>query len=185
MIFKALEFAARAHSGHYRKGTKIPYLLHPLQVARILIEQGCGETVVVAGLLHDTLEDTAATMDQLRECFGEEAADLVASVSEPNKSDHTWENRKAHTLRHLETAAPDTLILSLADKLDNIRAIREDGERLGETLWKRFNRPREKQKWYYERLARTFRQRIPDGLPGALVDSFEREVAAVFGRPPA
>lgn len=184
MIFRALEFADRAHAGHYRKGTKIPYLLHPLNVARILIEHDCREALVVAGLLHDTLEDTPVTLDQLREHFGAEAADLVASVSEPNKSDHTWENRKAHTLRHLKTAPPDTLILSLADKLDNIRAIREDCERLGEAVWRRFNRAREKQQWYYERLAGIFAERIPDGLPGDLVEDFRREVEAVFGRRP-
>jgi (p)ppGpp synthase/HD superfamily hydrolase len=183
VIFAAVEFAAKAHAGQYRKGTKIPYLLHPLNVARILIEHGCREAVVVAGILHDTLEDTPVTPDQIRERFGDEAAELVLSVSEPNKSDHTWENRKVHTLRHLDTAPPEVLLLSLADKLDNIRSIREDAERLGEAVWRRFNRSREKQEWYYRRLAEAFAGRIGDGLPGGPVAAFRDEVDRVFTRP--
>jgi (p)ppGpp synthase/HD superfamily hydrolase len=103
MIFKAIEFSTKAHTGLYRKGTKIPYITHPLNVAQILIEYECPESVVTAGILHDTLEDTQATVDDIRDAFGYEVADLVNAVSEPNKSD-TWENRKAHTIKHLKTA---------------------------------------------------------------------------------
>ena len=56
-IFQAVEFATKAHSGQFRKGTNVPYLVHPLGVCKILIEAGCSEDVVVAGLLHDTVED--------------------------------------------------------------------------------------------------------------------------------
>ncbi len=56
MIFKAIEFAAQAHAGHFRKGTKIPYIIHPLAVAKILIENEYSEEIVIAGILHDTIE---------------------------------------------------------------------------------------------------------------------------------
>jgi (p)ppGpp synthase/HD superfamily hydrolase len=179
MIFKAIEFATKAHSGLYRKGTKIPYITHPLNVAQILIEYECPESVVTAGILHDTLEDTQATVDDIRDAFGYEVADLVNAVSEPNKSD-TWENRKAHTIKHLKTASPEVLMISLADKMDNIKKIREDYEKIGNKVWERFNRPKEKQKWYYETLADVFSMRLNDPKTAFLVNHFRSEVNLVF-----
>ena len=182
MIFKAIEFATKAHSGQYRKGTKIPYITHPLNVAKTLIQLECSEPVILAGILHDTLEDTRVTFDELQKAFGNEIANLVKSVSEPNKSDWIWENRKAHTLNILKKeASQDHLVLSFADKMDNIRSIREDCERIGNELWKRFNRPKEKQKWYYEQLAEVFSERLSDDKCSPLIDSFNAEVKKVFG----
>ena len=179
MIFKAIEFSTKAHTGLYRKGTKIPYITHPLNVAQILIEYECPESVVTAGILHDTLEDTQATVDDIRDAFGYEVADLVNAVSEPNKSD-TWENRKAHTIKHLKTASPEVLMISLADKMDNIKKIREDYEKIGNKVWERFNRPKEKQKWYYEALADVFSMRLNDPKAAFLVNHFRSEVNLVF-----
>lgn len=180
MIFKAIEFAARAHSGDYRKGTMIPYITHPLNVAKILIESECREQVVAAGILHDTLEDTRVTFEEIRDSFGSEVADLVGAVSEPNKSDHTWENRKAHTLKGLKNASFEVLLISLADKLDNITSIREDIDRIGDKVWKRFRRPKERQQWYYKALADVFSTRLADGKEAALVIAYKREVNLVF-----
>ena len=179
MIFKAIEFSTKAHTGLYRKGTKIPYITHPLNVAQMLIEYECPESVVTAGILHDTLEDTQATVDDIRDAFGYEVADLVNAVSEPNKSD-TWENRKAHTIKHLKTASPEVLMISLADKMDNIKKIREDYEKIGNKVWERFNRPKEKQKWYYETLADVFSMRLNDPKTAFLVNHFRSEVNLVF-----
>jgi len=66
MISQAIEFAAGAHRGQYRKGSKIPYNIHPLNVGKILIEHGCFDEVVIAGILHDTVEDTPVTLDNIR-----------------------------------------------------------------------------------------------------------------------
>lgn len=144
MIFPAIEFAAKAHSGQYRKGTKLPYIVHPLGVARILIEHECPDEVVVAGVLHDTVEDTAITLEDIRRSFGDRVAQIVQAASEPDKAD-TWENRKRHTIEYLKTAPADVLLVSIADKLDNMRAIRQDYEKLGDAFWSRFNRPKESQ----------------------------------------
>jgi (p)ppGpp synthase/HD superfamily hydrolase len=178
MIFEAIEFAVKAHSGQFRKGTKIPYIVHPLSVARILIEHDCPEEVVVAGILHDTVEDTPVTIGDIRRSFGENVASLVAGASEPGKSD-TWENRKRHTIEYLKTAPLDVLFVSLADKLDNIRAIRADYEKLGDAVWSRFNRPKESQAWYYRSLADLFGARI-EGPFASLVKEFRSEVNKVF-----
>jgi len=180
MIFKAIEFAARAHSGQHRKGTKIPYIVHPLGVAKILIEYGCPDHVVIAGILHDTVEDTPVTLNEIKQAFGWDIADLVEAASEPDKTD-TWENRKNHTIGMLKTLSKEAAILVLADKLDNIRAIREDCERHGESLWHRFNRPRDQQKWYYENLATVFTDSLTDEGSWNLLNIFKAEVVRVFG----
>jgi len=179
MIFEAIEFAAKAHANHFRKGTKIPYIVHPLQVARILIESECPDHVVIAGILHDTVEDTPVTLDDIRQTFGKEIMDLVKAVSEPDKSD-PWELRKQHTIASLKTGTPDVLFVSLADKLDNIRAIKEDHEKIGDMVWKRFRRPFEKQKWYYEALADLFRSRTVNDQYKLLALLFDENVKTVF-----
>lgn len=179
LIFDAIEYAARAHREHYRKGTKIPYIIHPISVAKILIEYDCAEEVIIAGLLHDAIEDTAVTFEDIRRSFGEKVASLVKAASEPDKSD-TWENRKRHTIECLKTAPMDVLLLSCADKLDNIRSIKEDYERFGESVWKRFRRAKDAQKWYYSALADLFMSRA-EGEPAAtLFRQFCYEVQQVF-----
>jgi (p)ppGpp synthase/HD superfamily hydrolase len=180
MIFKAIEFAAKAHAGQYRKGTGIPYITHPLNVAKILIECKCREPVVSAGILHDTLEDTRVTDNDLITLFGTEVFELVSAVSEPNKSDYTWENRKSHTIKRLKEASQEILMLSLADKCDNMQTICDDYEILGDRLWKRFNRPKEKQKWYYETLAAIFSERLQQDGTEKLVDRFRSNINRVF-----
>lgn len=179
MIFEAIEFATKAHKGQVRKGTKIPYITHPLGVAKILLQNDCLQEIVVAGILHDTVEDAPVTIEDIRHSFGEKIASLVHGASEPDKSD-TWENRKRHTIEYLKTAPMDVLLVSIADKLDNIRAIREDYEKLGESLWPRFNRSKEKQSWYYQSLAHVFAERQIDQPFASLAAEFKSEVKRVF-----
>jgi (p)ppGpp synthase/HD superfamily hydrolase len=169
-LYDAIELAARAHHGQVRKGTEIPYLVHPL---------------AVAGILHDTLEDTPATLEEIRSHFGWEVADLVVALSEPDKQ-APWEERKAHTLEYLEQmATPDVLLVAVADKLDNMRAIRAGLASDGAAFWLRFNRPRENQKWYYQRLADVFERRITAGAGVVLAQAFKLDVERVFGENPA
>ena len=179
MIFHAVEFAAKAHDGQYRKVTKIPYIFHPLQVAGILSECGCTQEVITAAILHDTVEDAPVSLEEIRENFGEDVAGLVEAASEPDKT-LSWEERKRHTLNTLKAAPMDVLLLSCADKLDNIRSLHRDRSRLGEQIWSQFKRGKEKQAWYYHNLATTFSERA-DGEPGtSLFKSFWLEVQRVF-----
>jgi (p)ppGpp synthase/HD superfamily hydrolase len=179
-LYDAIELAARAHHNQVRKGTEIPYIVHPLAVAGILIRSQCSEDLVIAGLLHDTVEDTPITIEEIRSQFGREVAELVSALSEPDKK-ASWEDRKAHTIGYLERqASDDVLLISLADKLDNVRAIREGLESDRETFWERFNRPREKQCWYYERLGEVFSNRISRKPALTLLAAFKAEVNRVF-----
>ena len=131
MIDRAAKFAEQAHKGTHRKGTRIPYIVHPLETALIASMLTNDEEILAAALLHDTIEDTGVTYEDLKQEFGTRVADLVAAESEDKSK--TWIERKGHTLEHLKTA-------SLA----------RDYLLVGEELWQRFNmKDREKQAWYY------------------------------------
>lgn len=157
---KALIMAYQAHKNQKRKGTDIPYIVHPIEVAVILISNGENGDLINAALLHDTLEDTELTYQDILDNFGNKTADLVLSASEPYKTGKaklsaeeavsSWKMRKNHTLEHLKTADKDTKLLVCADKLSNIRSINEDFKKIGDKLWDRFNAPKESQLWYYE-----------------------------------
>lgn len=178
-IFKAIELAAKAHSGQYRKGTKLPYLVHPLNVATILIDHQASDEIVIAGVLHDTVEDTDVTLEEIREQFGNKVANLVEGASEPDKS-LSWEERKQHTIDYLKTAPADQLLVVLADKLDNVTAIRRDFEKYGDSLWSRFKRPKKKQAWYYQSLVDVFNSEVNDHPGLTLLDLFREQVSKVF-----
>jgi (p)ppGpp synthase/HD superfamily hydrolase len=179
-LYDAIQLAARAHHHQVRKGTEIPYIVHPLAVAGLLIRVSTPETAVIAALLHDVVEDTPVTIQEILSRFGPEVADLVTALSEPDKK-APWEDRKAHTIDYLEKkATDDVLLVALADKLDNIRAVREGLESDGETFWERFNRPRAKQKWYYERLEQAFSKSVRREPALTLLAAFKAEVDKVF-----
>ena len=184
MIFDAIEFAAAAHRGQYRKGTLIPYLMHPLSAARTVIDAGCPEHVVAAAILHDIIEDTPHTVGDILERFGPRVAQLVEACSEPNHRDASWEERKQHTVDDLAaTTDQEILMVAIADKLDNIRSIREDLALRGELTWSRFKRGRDQQAWYYRALSAAFSSRMSTDAGRRLAALFEEEVRLVFGRP--
>jgi (p)ppGpp synthase/HD superfamily hydrolase len=151
MINLALEVAAKAHKHQKRKGTNIPYIVHPFGVALILSQAGFSEELIVAGILHDVVEDTLISLNYIKENFGERVARIVEGCTESNKF-FTWKSRKEHTLQFLKTASYDIKIVACADKLDNIRAIVKTYSIYGEKIWKRFKKGREEQKWYYKGL---------------------------------
>lgn len=176
-VWDAIELAARAHRGQVRKSTGVPYLVHPLGVARLLIEHGLEEEVVIAGVLHDVVEDTPVTLEELEASFGARVARLVSALSEPDKS-APWEARKRHTLEVLREVPLEVVLASCADKLDNLRALEQDLARLGEALWASFKRGRAEQAWYYRGLAEVFQARHGEH---ALVRAYVELVPRVFG----
>lgn len=180
MVFEAIEFATRAHAGQYRKGTRIPYILHPLRVGTLLIEVDSPEPVVIAGILHDTVEDTPVTLQEVAARFGERVATLVDSVSEPDKR-ASWDERKRHTVERLRHADADTLLIACADKLDNIRSMRRGELRTGAIFWDRFHRPRDDQAWYYREVSSAIGRVAPSGPLALLWPELEREVRELFG----
>jgi (p)ppGpp synthase/HD superfamily hydrolase len=142
------EFADQMHAGQVRKSTGDPYITHPFAVARTLRDAGLGDIAEAGGNLHDTVEDTEATIAQIRSLFGPEVASLVAFNTEDKTK--SWEERKNHTIQSLLTATLLERALVVADKLDNLRALIDEHSRVGEDVWKAFKRGRDQQKWYFE-----------------------------------
>lgn len=177
IIEKAIIFAARAHRDQTRKATDIPYVTHPYAVGLLLQKAGCSDEVIAAGILHDTIEDTSATYEELRGNFGEQVADLVRAASEDDKS-WLWEDRKQHTIDQLKGASIEEVQVITADKLHNLKSIHADLKAHGEEIWERFNRGRRDQHWYY---ASIVRELAPRRMEFSLIHELEKEVNEVFG----
>jgi myo-inositol-1(or 4)-monophosphatase len=122
-------FAIEAHRGQPRRGTRFPYIVHPLEAARAIAACYADEDLVVAALLHDTIEDTAITAAQIETRFGPRVARLVVAVTAVRGTN--WRDTRAATLAKLLTAEPDALRLKVADGLSNVRSITRDVRKLG------------------------------------------------------
>jgi len=169
----ACEIAAIAHNGKNRKGKEIPYIVHPMAVAILLAQAGASEEVIMAGILHDTVEDTDLTLENIEEQFGLEVAGIVESCSEPDKS-LLWEDRKEHTLEGLKTVSDVVWLVTCADKLHNVRDMAVEYMKHGDVIWGYFNRGKEQQIWYYQSMVESLAGNR-DYNPG-LFDEFKAEV---------
>jgi myo-inositol-1(or 4)-monophosphatase len=159
LMDRAIVFATRAHSGTYRKGTKIPYIVHPIEAAAIVSTMTNDPDMIAAAVLHDVVEDTDATVEEISFFFNERIAKLVEAESEDKRKDlppqETWMIRKMETLEFLRNEADrEAKILALADKLSNMRAIHRDQNTVGDQLWERFNeKDKSKHGWMYRQVA--------------------------------
>jgi (p)ppGpp synthase/HD superfamily hydrolase len=150
MINKAIAFATMAHTGQFRKGTQLPYILHPMEVGMIVSRMTNDPEIIVAAILHDTVEDCDdVTIDMLKEEFGERVASLVSKGTQDKSL--PWKVRKANTLESLKSETVlGVKLIALGDKLSNIRSLHHDFEWVGEELWERFNmKDKKMQGWYY------------------------------------
>lgn len=174
IVFDAISLAVKAHDGQFRKGTNIPYIFHPMAVGKILFDIGCDEDVVVGGLLHDILEDTSISLDEIHLKYGEKIAHLVdgASYSETG----TWMERRKNKLAYLENAPEEVILIECADKLDNIRAISRDFTDLGDELWSRFSGTKEQLKWHYTALSELF---IDRGKGNVKIANIAKEIKII------
>lgn len=148
MIEEAVAFAKRAHAGAVRKGTNIPYITHPLETAVLVSLMSDDPELIAAALLHDVIEDAGVTAKELEERFGKRVAQLVVVESEDKSK--SWLERKSATVEHLKGASREIKILTLGDKLSNLRSTARDYLLVGEDVWLRFNeKDKSKHGWYY------------------------------------
>lgn len=147
MLHEAMMMAVEAHKGQVRKGTDIPYIVHPMEVLQILTAMNGDTELLIAGVLHDIVEDTAVTAEDIRERFGDVVADLVCHHTEDKSK--SWEERKQVTIDEIYKGERSVRYLIFADMLSNLRSQWADYQKVGESLWERFNAPKEKQSWYY------------------------------------
>ncbi len=160
LLTKAIKFATDRHEGMIRKGSEsnpLPYILHPMESATIAATMSRDVNVIVAALLHDVVEDTKTSIETIKVQFNDVVAKLVADQSEDKREDlpeaDTWEIRKQETLDQLRFASKDSKIVTLSDKLSNMRSLVSDYSIVGDSLWDRFNQTDVKrQAWYYKSL---------------------------------
>ena len=156
---KAMLFAIEAHANTERRGKGFPYIIHPMEAVEIVATITADQELLAAAALHDTVEDTEATVEQIRALFGERVAQLVDAESdtfvEGETEEDSWHKRKQAAIDRLASASRDAKIVAMGDKLSNMRAIARDYELLGDDLWNRFHAPNGKpdHEWHYRGLA--------------------------------
>jgi len=160
----AFVYAAELHRNQLRKGSGIPYIAHLMSVSSRVLSAGGTEAQAIAGLLHDAAEDQGGepTLQEIRRRFGPDVERIVFDCTdawETPKPD--WRPRKEAYLASLPSKPKTSLLVSLADKLDNAEAILNDYRVLGEELWSRFKGKRNGTIWYYRTLSTIFAKELP------------------------
>lgn len=160
---RALQFAMTAHKGQVRKGSSIPYIVHPIETALIAMTLTSDQDVIFAALFHDIIEDTPYGAEEIEEAFGSRVAKLVQAESENKRKGQracdTWKIRKQEFIDSLDHKAKEEKIIALADKLSNMRATHQGYRKNGVEFWERFNEKRkEMHHWYYRTVADKLRE---------------------------
>ena len=161
---EAIVFACERHSGQTRKITGAPYILHPIEVATIVGTMTADREALAAAVLHDTVEDTPTTIEEIEEKFGSNISALVATETEDKRHDRpaaeTWRIRKEESLEELNSVQDIRVkMIWLGDKLSNLRSLSREFKKSGAELWNSFNQkdPNE-QKWYYTSVAEALKE---------------------------
>lgn len=170
----ALAYASRLHRDQRRKGGDVPYVAHLLGVASLALEMGADEDQAIGALLHDAVEDQDVGVEEIAARYGPEVARIVADCTDGVGAERgEWEGRKRAYVATLAGKPAASLLVSLADKTYNARAIADDLRAHGPAVWDRFTGKREGTLWYYRALADVFARALPG--PGA--DRFASVVA--------
>jgi (p)ppGpp synthase/HD superfamily hydrolase len=187
-IKKAIDIAFEYHQGQKRKVTDAPYIVHIFDVAKYLLsEPNTPEEVIIAGILHDMLEDTDYEPDKLGEEFGKTVLGLVKFVTEfghtadmsREEKISTWKTRKQKTVHSCKQASREELLIILADKLANLQSIRESLVTTGNSTWKYFNASESDLGWYYSALRDQFKVKIKETRMFWIFDELVDEIFGV------
>lgn len=178
LLDRAIIFAVKAHAGTERRGKGFPYIVHPLEAMSIVATMTPDQEILAAAVLHDTVEDTDITVEQLRDEFGERVASLVKTDS-VGDDQGTWHQRKQKAIDLIANASTDAKIVALGDKLSNMRAIARDYAFIGESLWNIFRvNDRKEHEWHYRGLADALRSLKNTSA----FKEFESLIDQVFGK---
>ena len=163
LLDRAILFAVKAHAGTERRGKGFPYIVHPMEAMEIVATITPDQELLAAAALHDVVEDTAVTADEIRAEFGPRIAELVVAESdvfpEGVSEEDSWHARKQAAIDRLAAATHDAKIVALGDKLSNMRAIARDHAVKGDDLWKIFHAKDPKDhEWHYRGLAASLKE---------------------------
>ena len=183
LLDRAILFAVHAHAGTERRGKGFPYIVHPMEAVAIVSTMTADQELLAAAALHDTVEDTDVTVEQLREAFGDRIARLVADESDTFEAgvseSESWHARKQAAIDRLSRASREAKMVALGDKLSNMRAIARDYAEKGDAFWSLFHvsDPAEHE-WHYRGLADALRE-----LSGTFAfQEFEQLINKVFSK---
>ena len=162
LLDRAIIFAVKAHAGTERRGKGFPYIVHPMEAVEIVATITPDQELLAAAALHDVIEDTDISADELRAEFGDRIANLVVAESdvfpEGVSEEDSWRARKQAAIDRLAAAPRDAKIVAMGDKLSNMRAIARDYAVKGDELWKIFHAPHPSDhEWHYRGLANSLR----------------------------
>lgn len=182
LLDRALVYAVKAHAGTERRGKGFPYIVHPMEAVEIAATMTVDQEILAAAALHDTVEDTDVTIEDIRREFGDRIASLVASESdvtvEGSESD-TWHARKQAAIDRIAKAPRDAKIVAMSDKLSNMRAIWRDYQVQGDELWKIFHvKDKKDHAWHYKGLASS----LSDLSDTFAFQEFQNLLDDVFGK---
>ncbi|MBP5549466.1 MAG: bifunctional (p)ppGpp synthetase/guanosine-3',5'-bis(diphosphate) 3'-pyrophosphohydrolase [Bacteroidales bacterium] len=182
LLDRAIIFAVKAHAGTERRGKGFPYIVHPMEAMEIVASITPDQELLAAAALHDTVEDTDVTIEQIREEFGPRIASLVETESDVvpagASEEDSWTARKKVGLDRLQHASRDAKIVAMGDKLSNMRAIARDYAVKGDDLWNLFHLKDPKaHAWRYRALADALRE-LEDTFA---FKEFEQLINQVFG----
>ena len=162
LLDRAIIFAVQAHHNTERRGKGFPYIVHPMEAVEIVATITPDQELLAAAALHDTVEDTDVTVEDIRREFGDRIADLVHAESDQidgvlfngENETETWHARKQAAIDRLRRAPHDAKIVALGDKLSNMRAIYRDYMVKGDALWSIFHvTDKASHEWHYRGLA--------------------------------
>lgn len=183
LLDRAIIYAVKAHAGIERRGKGFPYIVHPMEAVEIVATMTPDQELLSAAVLHDVVEDTPVTVDDLRTEFGDRIATLVEQESDKfvegvSEAD-SWHDRKQAAIDRLAAAPKDAKMVALGDKLSNMRAIWRDWLEKGDAIWSIFHvtDPAEHE-WHYRGLADSLRE-LDDTIA---FKEFEHLINKVFGK---
>lgn len=158
LLDRAIVFAVEAHRNTERRGKGFPYIVHPMEAVEIVATITNDQELLAAAILHDTIEDTDVTYEQLKREFGDRIADIVYAESdrfvEGVSEENSWHARKQAAITRLAEAPHDAKVVAMGDKLSNMRAIARDYKKKGDALWQIFHvTDKESHAWHYRGLA--------------------------------
>ena len=158
LLDRAIIFAVKAHHNTERRGKGFPYIVHPMEVVEIVATITPDQELLAAAALHDTIEDTDVTVEDIRREFGDRIANLVHAESdqftEGVSEEDSWHDRKQAAIDRLAAASHDAKIVAMGDKLSNMRAIWRDYKTKGDDLWNIFHvKDKASHEWHYRGLA--------------------------------
>lgn len=183
LLDRAIIFAVKAHANTERRGKGMPYIVHPMEAVAIASSITDDQEILAAAALHDVVEDTGISADEIEREFGKRVADLVLDESditiEGKSETASWHERKQFAIDHLKKASHDAKIVAISDKLSNMRTIARDYRHIGDKLWSRFHTSDPKEhEWHYRGLADSLRELEDTDA----FREFEEKINQVFGK---